>query len=727
MSTKVRRRGQSSRPTSDNDEDPNNWPDLSTKGDPTTTTTTTTATATAATTTTTAIANARTKLNNNEDHDSRRGRSNRNRAPNYMNDDAESQSEEDEGVIRCICDYDFDDGFTIQCDDCLVWQHGVCVGISEDNVPKEYLCERCSPRWLDTKAARERQKKRYEHFQRRVREPRKRREQQSRANAATTGTGTLTNNNSSNNNSTTGTSRTRTETAAATTAAATATTMTTTTTATTTTAGDQVLPPLGVRSTSSGRSRSSVNVNNQLSDSDGGNMADIHPASPGVREHELEFTPLETSLYSACDDICRKLLSSCSESPNFDPAEPLTSHFELDQTALTTPQNPVPIRRGIFTRTKCHAIVRRIKSTRGNTSASRYALYARQDQPRGRHICELVGEVFPAKIYIDDRMNQYQLLGTVKQHVRLHPATPLCVDARHVGNDARFFRRSCRPNCVVRTVVLADMTDDEDPTLAIRLCAFAVRDIIRGEELTLGWEFSPGHICGSKVPDPSSAERGESESRRETRAAAYAHYLHWPIKMRRWLEAYRRGANAATSITTSTTTTAATSQKQTKPRRESTKSSQPVIDLFDDEVSEQSTLSSSDTRRNTTTAIITNKSNASSSSTNESGMANIDGKTLSTSCKPTGFSNLKKLWLNDYKTLAATADVSATSSPSNIPSSDNPSMMISDDTPTTIDTSKSTLPINDEPMEIISTTDTKPTDDTSVMVQDIDDTPSVTH
>ncbi|RKP06336.1 Josephin-domain-containing protein, partial [Thamnocephalis sphaerospora] len=84
---------------------------------------------------------------------------------------------EDEGIIRCICGYDFDDGFTIQCDECLVWQHGVCVGISHDNVPKEYLCERCSPRWLDVKAAKERQRKRYEGFQRRVRDGRKRREQ----------------------------------------------------------------------------------------------------------------------------------------------------------------------------------------------------------------------------------------------------------------------------------------------------------------------------------------------------------------------------------------------------------------------------------------------------------------------------------------------------------------------------------------------------------------------
>lgn len=47
--------------------------------------------------------------------------------------------------IRCVCDNTDDDGFTIQCDDCLVWQHAICVGISKDNVPDSYFCDVCRP------------------------------------------------------------------------------------------------------------------------------------------------------------------------------------------------------------------------------------------------------------------------------------------------------------------------------------------------------------------------------------------------------------------------------------------------------------------------------------------------------------------------------------------------------------------------------------------------------
>jgi hypothetical protein len=50
------------------------------------------------------------------------------------------------GLIRCVCPYTVDDGFTIQCDLCNVWQHAACVGIpSLTDVPDEYCCERCDP------------------------------------------------------------------------------------------------------------------------------------------------------------------------------------------------------------------------------------------------------------------------------------------------------------------------------------------------------------------------------------------------------------------------------------------------------------------------------------------------------------------------------------------------------------------------------------------------------
>ena len=30
-----------------------------------------------------------------------------------------------------------------------VWQHVVCMGLDKNNIPDEYLCEKCSPRPID--------------------------------------------------------------------------------------------------------------------------------------------------------------------------------------------------------------------------------------------------------------------------------------------------------------------------------------------------------------------------------------------------------------------------------------------------------------------------------------------------------------------------------------------------------------------------------------------------
>lgn len=59
----------------------------------------------------------------------------------------------EDGVIRCVCMFPHDDGFTIQCDHCQTWQHAVCMGIAQDDVPEIYRCDRCSDRKVDQKRA----------------------------------------------------------------------------------------------------------------------------------------------------------------------------------------------------------------------------------------------------------------------------------------------------------------------------------------------------------------------------------------------------------------------------------------------------------------------------------------------------------------------------------------------------------------------------------------------
>ncbi|XP_060099196.1 PHD finger protein 20-like protein 1 isoform X1 [Heteronotia binoei] len=57
----------------------------------------------------------------------------------------ESQDEEDtlNEIVRCICEMDEENGFMIQCEECLCWQHSICMGLLEDSIPEQYICYVC--------------------------------------------------------------------------------------------------------------------------------------------------------------------------------------------------------------------------------------------------------------------------------------------------------------------------------------------------------------------------------------------------------------------------------------------------------------------------------------------------------------------------------------------------------------------------------------------------------
>ncbi|XP_057196535.1 PHD finger protein 20-like protein 1 isoform X1 [Triplophysa rosa] len=56
------------------------------------------------------------------------------------------QDEDDVGadeIVRCICEMDEENGFMIQCEECMCWQHSVCMGLLEDSIPEQYICYIC--------------------------------------------------------------------------------------------------------------------------------------------------------------------------------------------------------------------------------------------------------------------------------------------------------------------------------------------------------------------------------------------------------------------------------------------------------------------------------------------------------------------------------------------------------------------------------------------------------
>ncbi|XP_049672178.1 PHD finger protein 20 isoform X3 [Accipiter gentilis] len=55
----------------------------------------------------------------------------------------EEVEDSDFEIVRCVCEVKEENDFMIQCEECLCWQHGVCMGLLEDNVPEKYTCYVC--------------------------------------------------------------------------------------------------------------------------------------------------------------------------------------------------------------------------------------------------------------------------------------------------------------------------------------------------------------------------------------------------------------------------------------------------------------------------------------------------------------------------------------------------------------------------------------------------------
>lgn len=128
-------------------------------------------------------------------------------------------------------------------------------------------------------------------------------------------------------------------------------------------------------------------------------------------------------------------------------------------------------------------------------------LFASETIPRHRYICEYRGQVSLKAAYKEDPKNYYDLLRTTRPHSLFHPDIDLCVDARRQGSEARFVRRSCSPNVILRSIHIPNSTD---PLILLGL--FSARELKPDEELTIGWEWEDSGLPPVAKMSSSEAE-----------------------------------------------------------------------------------------------------------------------------------------------------------------------------------------------------------------------------
>jgi hypothetical protein len=96
-------------------------------------------------------------------------------------------------------------------------------------------------------------------------------------------------------------------------------------------------------------------------------------------------------------------------------------------------------------------------------------------------LMEVNGEIGFQAIYCADPENRWAELTAPLPFVLFHPLLPLYIDTRREGSEARFVRRSCRPNAVLETY-LSGGTE-------YHFWLVSDRQIAAKEQITIPWDF----------------------------------------------------------------------------------------------------------------------------------------------------------------------------------------------------------------------------------------------
>ena len=100
--------------------------------------------------------------------------------------------------------------------------------------------------------------------------------------------------------------------------------------------------------------------------------------------------------------------------------------------------------------------------------------------PKDAMVGELRGRIGHMQDYTQDPRNRWDELRHPLPFVFFHKALPVYIDTRREGNMYRYIRRSCQPNVQIQTVL-------ENGSPNYHFCLTAKHDLEPDDELTIGW------------------------------------------------------------------------------------------------------------------------------------------------------------------------------------------------------------------------------------------------
>ncbi|KAI9031647.1 hypothetical protein CLU79DRAFT_830911 [Phycomyces nitens] len=385
----------------------------------------------------------------------------------------------DTGVIRCICSSSDDDGFTIQCEQCLVWQHAFCVRIDQSNIPDHYLCDKCERKSKDDR--------RSEFTRQRKDIPRedlmtdglslaekkraftlvepipietpatKRKEEKQKGRMPFTRIKRPTHDNARR-------------------------------------------PSLTPRTTKKPKLSKRIAITQDTLRG----LDSSEPLAQSLQKklpHKRGYVPTNYNTVKSkfVKQIFKEARERWSQQNKWRPAVWKDGLPRREEHTRTRDCPYVSMDTVTIISNNTKIFIRPLKRS-DSTLYPRNDLHLRKGVFSDTHIpsdwflMEVNGDVFLKSEYKFNPINEFSELGTQREHVLFFPTLDLCIDARYHGNNGRYIRRSCHPNADVRSIILPHSKDDN----TIHLGIFTREEIRPGQEVTLGWNWQRGHIAWQK-------------------------------------------------------------------------------------------------------------------------------------------------------------------------------------------------------------------------------------
>ncbi|KAI0387457.1 hypothetical protein F5Y04DRAFT_4756 [Hypomontagnella monticulosa] len=385
--------------------------------------------------------------------------------PNYVSNKIQAPIEEEPYTIKCICDFADDDGNTIYCDTCDTWQHIECYyPLNTDEALREdfaHSCADCKPRLLDRQGARDRQRLRRDKPSTTETSERKVKRPPTKTTKKKAKPTDLTPNGYSDSN--------------------------------TNPKHDHAPTHQHKKSKSTHRPSQSISSQNpKRSPSYGqkpGNLH-IHPPSPATtppdvpHELEIQYSSAFLNLYKDDNDV------SIVETNSFASLS-ISNVLSLwlrdhDKLRTETGCNFSDVFQSLPSNIDSIKATPRLESKKlpvgPDTIVQWRHLRTTETIDKEVPLIELNGQIGIQKDYCEDPENRWQELSSPLPFVFFHPMLPIYIDTRKEGSNARYVRRSCKPNAVLDTY-LSDGTE-------YHFWLVSDRRIAPSEQITIPWEFN---------------------------------------------------------------------------------------------------------------------------------------------------------------------------------------------------------------------------------------------